>query len=507
MSSETSREDPARDSISPVDPFSADWRVLLPTPAGGTYSTLLLLGGTPAVASLLVELGYARRVVVEMPCEPPVDAAVRLSGADASMTDVLRCMRADSALYWELDPIAGPLVGSSLTTVRNWLRRRGFGGWAAYRATPNFRDAETYRPVGASNVDRWLLQRKERGSGFRIPLTGRPRPRYAFTAVRGILQRDAAASPGILRALRAGLFPSATRLLVVRRRGRRDRRRRLVVFAFSKSDLQPVGVLKISRTAEDRTRIETEQRVLVSIRKLIERRMQSCLPQPLGVFEAGTALVGAETCLDGKRRAIGRTERQRQLEVAASWIAEFHRQTEVSRQPWSLSDSEKWITIPIAEYRRKFGAGPQEDRLFETLLAHGRRLQGKPLPLVWRHGDFNESNIFFAPSGLQVLDWEAARVGLPLFDLLYFAANWIYRTEKLTSGADRMRRLREVLVERREDDTSRVVWRAIGEYLRHLDVDTGFVPLLIALHAMAWDSREEVLAIAQGRDRTREETA
>ena len=494
-------ENDAIESGSSADRFSADWRVLLPAPPEGTFSSLLLLGGNRELAALLVAVGVARRVFLEIPSDSRIDAVVRVAGAGAaSPDDVLPCMLPDSAIYWELDQDSRLWLQPRLRRIRERLQRAGFDSWALYEGSPNFHDAEAYRPVDAGNAEHWYRNQRERRPGLSAPWAPRrPPSRYAFIVARGN-SWERSSSAGILQRLPSGVLPSASRVLVVRRRGRRDRNRRLIVFAFSSSEPEPVGILKISRTAEDRSRIEAEQRALVAIRANIEPGMQASLPMPLGCFEAGTSLVGVETCLGGRQRARGLSERRRQLELAASWIADFHRQTEVSRDAWGPGEVEKWIARPIAEYRKKFGAGDREHRLFEALLGRGRALLGQSLPLVWRHGDFNESNIFFAAQSLRVVDWEAARIGLPLFDLLYFATNWIFRTERLTDPADRLRRFKRVLVERGDagDETSRFVWKALDGYLAKLAIDRRFVALLIGLHSFEWDAREEVLALADG---------
>src|SRR5215471_11980566 len=122
----------------------------------------------------------------------------------------------------------------------------------------------------------------------------------------------------------------------------------------------------------------------------------------------------------GEQRERSYVGRRRQFDLGISWIITFNRQAQVSRNPWCLAEAERWVDQPIAEYRRRFGAGKNELRLFEALGERARLLDGEPLPLVWRHGDLNESNVSFAQDRLRVVDWERATIGLPLFDLLTF---------------------------------------------------------------------------------------
>jgi aminoglycoside phosphotransferase (APT) family kinase protein len=498
--SQTSRREVPTERVRSADPSAADWRVLLPVPETGTFGSLLLLGGAPALAAFLVEIGLTRQVCLRVPCDGPVDAVALLSGSSEIPGDVVRYLRPDAVLYWEIEQAAGPLLRRRLSRIRELLRHWGFSDWTFYKVHPNFRNCESYCPLDARNAEHWYSRQKAARPSFRVRLPWQNRgPRsYALVAVRGQTQSGAAAR-GILTSLPAELLPSAARVLVVNRRGRRNRKRRLVVFAFSESDRQPIGVIKVSRTPTERNRIDAEQSALASIRGLLDNDMKASLPEPLACLEAANSRLGVETYLNGERRARGFTERRRVLELAASWITEFHRQTEISRGPWGSAECEKWIVKPIAEYRLKFEAGDPEHRLFEALIAHGRELRGETLPLVWCHGDFNESNVLFTDATLRVVDWESATVGLPLFDLLYFAANWMYR---LTEPAGRLRRFREVIVSRRDgDEISRVIWGTIAGYCAKLGVDLRFTPLLIALHFIRGEWPQEVALLAEGLDR------
>ncbi len=500
----------AAEATPPADPFAADWRVLLPADAGDTFSSLLLLGGSPALADHLVEIGLTRHVTLDLACQGAVDAVVLLSGAKASPADVVRCMRPGALLYWEPAPPRRERSGR----VEELLRGCGFAGVTAYRAHPALEKCDAYLPLAARNAERWYFRVQQPRRGFRLRLLRRfllqilgggpvlPSPAcHAVVAVRGE-ERSTPVSRGILGRLPVHLLASATQLLVVKRRGRGERDRRLIVFAFSSSDPEPVGVLKVARTPRHRNRIEAEQSALVAIRRLLDPELKASLPEPLGCFGQGASVIGVESYLGGKRRGRGLRERRRQFDLTVSWIAEFHRQAEVSRRPWGPAEIARWIEKPVADYGREGRVGEREGRMLDVLLTLGRDLREESFPLVWRHGDFNESNILFAGRSVRVLDWEAAEVGLPLFDLLFFATSWSYRTEGLTEPAARVARFRELIIERRaRDEISRIVWNAIEDYLAKLGIDRRFVPLLLALHWISRGSAEHVRVLAEGFDR------
>src|SRR5207249_2778696 len=98
-------------------------------------------------------------------------------------------------------------------------------------------------------------------------------------------------------------------------------------------------------------------------------------------------------------------------------------------------------------------------------------------------------------------DWEAAAVGLPLFDLLFFATSWSYRTEGLKEPAACLLRFRKLVVEpRARDEISQIVWGAIDGYMAKVRMSRRFGPLLLALHSIGRHSAEEVRILAEGHD-------
>jgi hypothetical protein len=470
----------------PADSFAADWRVLLPLPPGGTYERLLLLGGAPSLDELLVRMGLARQVLGQTPSDPIVDAVALLAGAGVSPSDIAGCMRREGVLYWEVDQRSHPNLHNRPDRIGEHLRNCGFTDVAVYRVRADFQNCNSYLPLQARGAVEWFFHEKLRRPSLLRRLALRLRHTHVSACHAAVAVRkgakEAGASSAILGQLPESAARSATHVIVVKRRGRRERHRRLIVFGFPNGAREPVNVLKVSRSLEQAQRIEAEQSSLALIRELVADEMRSTLPEPLGVFRSGTSLIGVETYMAGELRERSHVGRSRQFDLGISWIIAFNRQAEVSRNPWRLAEVERWVDTPIAEYRERFGAGESELRLFEALRTRARLLDGERLPLVWRHGDLNESNVSFAHESLRVVDWESATIGLPLFDLLTFSTSWALRTEERRDPNERLRRLHEILVDRATDSISTSIWRAVDGYMAALGIDRRFLPILVALN-------------------------
>jgi aminoglycoside phosphotransferase (APT) family kinase protein len=92
-------------------------------------------------------------------------------------------------------------------------------------------------------------------------------------------------------------------------------------------------------------------------------------------------------------------------------------------------------------------------------------------PIVWQHRDFTPWNVLRNSGGhLSVLDWEGARPGPALFDLLHFVSHWDEMEADAVTPEERLRAfVRGAPASRRE----------IARYCERLGIDPRFVPLLM----------------------------
>src|SRR5262249_44757195 len=129
------------------------------------------------------------------------------------------------------------------------------------------------------------------------------------------------------------------------------------------------------------------------------------------------------------------------------WLTEFHEKTVIRRVPLASADFDPWLEGCFAAYEQAVDLTTHEQRLF----AEGRRrmlsLAGPPVPVVWCHRAFSPWNICRADGEVRVTDWEEAKPGLPLVDLLYFSFHWSHHAYRPANLADRLVLLRELFCE------------------------------------------------------------
>jgi hypothetical protein len=115
-----------------------------------------------------------------------------------------------------------------------------------------------------------------------------------------------------------------------------------------------------------------------------------------------------------------------------------------------------------------------------------RGLVGRSLPIVWQHGDFSSLNVFRRGGSIHVVDWEAAVPGLPLDDLLYFVTRWLYHVRDAAIEETAAARARAAVAFRQlflepdhRDPAVDAARAAIDRYVRTLEIDPRFLPLLL----------------------------
>jgi aminoglycoside phosphotransferase (APT) family kinase protein len=173
-----------------------------------------------------------------------------------------------------------------------------------------------------------------------------------------------------------------------------------------------------------------------------------------------------------------------ELEGATTWLVEFQRATSTGSITWDAEAARQHLEEPVTAYIECFGATPAEEALWEELRGLSAHCYSRTLPIVWQHRDFHAWNIFGGPGGVEVIDWEGAKQGLPLTDLSYFGLWWylvVSRKEAEYSKVAGFVKLFTATVDR--DKTVRAVRSQWRRYMRAVGVDREFAPML---HALAW---------------------
>ena len=107
-------------------------------------------------------------------------------------------------------------------------------------------------------------------------------------------------------------------------------------------------------------------------------------------------------------------------------------------------------------------------------------LGDETLPLVWQHADFGPPNLYLDNEKVSVIDWETARRGPALQDLLYLVADWTAAVTGRTSDLDAHDNFRSLYC----SDASRgrffdSVHREIAEYMRRVGVAPSLFHVLL----------------------------
>jgi aminoglycoside phosphotransferase (APT) family kinase protein len=504
------------DRQAPDDPAlrRADWRFLLPRPSSGHFEHMVVLGGPPALARRLAKLGLARQVSSALPAGGPVDALVILCDANVDVYQSARRLTPGGVLYVEVDRRSPPTFAATPGRVRRALRGIGLSPVGTYWVTPDFSCSQRYLPLDAHGALAWYITshyaatspaRRLAEGGLRAlllvdrrvfaPLIGC----YAVIAIAGDVAHAPAAilsDPALPGELRQ---PDVWPLLIT---GGSDDIHRMILLPFATHARQPLAVLKMARLPEFNRDTLSEQALLARMRSTLAPAMAHSIPRPAGLFRYGEALVGIESCRPGRSLStlVGRwgmplSSKIEQLERVTSWLIRFHNQAQVGRQPWGAAEIERWVTQPLAAYTRLMGTTPAETRLFDRLRTQADLLIGASLPIVWQHHNFGEWNILYTDRTINVIDWEHARAGVPLYDLLHFVLQWSYSVCRRASEIEQLDGFRELFCDQTiADPVVQAARRAIDRYMDLLDIDKRFLALLLIF---AWIEKAIAYAEAQ----------
>jgi len=244
----------------------------------------------------------------------------------------------------------------------------------------------------------------------------------------------------------------------------------------------------------------------------LELATRGALPVPRGLYRAGGLALAVEGYAAGQplaQRAGSWGEpldrKAGDLRQAAAWLAAFHQRTEVRRAEWDGREADEWIGHPLDELRGIEGLAGLES----AVRRRSGELAGAELPIVCQHRDFTPWNLLCGEGGgLRVIDWEGARPGPALCDLLHFATHWSELALRAFDDGARLRALREVWMARGGGEAGEAARQAVAEYCRALRIDRRFVPLLLVatwaeLALRPGSGRREAsyaTALAQGAD-------
>lgn len=414
-----------------------DWRYLLPRPVNGRFAHLVLFGAAPGVAERVRELGLADRVSEGE--GDGADAVVALRGGRWTAAQVAQALGGDGVLYAELRAPWG---------AARWLRAVGVEPAASYSMSAAEGAYRAFVPVSVRGALPWLLRTRHvaptpaavlrehaarllaaaGAGGVAGAATG-----VAVTGATGVYQGAAAAA---LAAARTRGVSSAALPLLLCAGGDR-----VICLPFEPGARVPSLVVKIPRSRAFGARVAAERGTMAAVRAALPGELAAAIAEPLGGHDEDGVEHTVERYLPGTMlmRTSGRwgrsaAARAEDLTIAASWLTRFHTATIADRAPWGSPAHEAWRRGTVAAYRQCFGPSAEAESLFAAAEQASAAAADRAVPIVWQHRDFTVWNLERDGDALRVLDWEGARPGPPLADLLHLLTSWFHVTRHAGSA-------------------------------------------------------------------------
>jgi aminoglycoside phosphotransferase (APT) family kinase protein len=128
------------------------------------------------------------------------------------------------------------------------------------------------------------------------------------------------------------------------------------------------------------------------------------------------------------------------------------------------------------------------------------------LPIVWQHADFGPWNVYVAGDRIGVIDWEAARHGPAVADLLYFLMHWTSASARLDTDDARVRHVESLFCTGGLAPIGGALHPHLAEYMRNLDIAPSLLPflLLYTFLEQAIDRAQRCITVEPGRAVTRD---
>jgi hypothetical protein len=482
-----------------------DWRFLLPAPTSGSFHRLMLATNSTEEAAALSELaqttGVAQQITEWTPTEK-ADCVGVMAGSGLSPAQAASAVNAGGVLYYEVDRRSS--FGLTPQRVTCELTKAGLRIIGTYWAKPNFDACELWLPLDrkgalcyyldqlfmAVSPVRLLIQTLLR---MLVTLLGERFsslvPCYAVVAVRREVRNSATDTVALFGAVAYGRVAQEARPLLVTVGP--DTQSRVVGLAFTPRSRNPRFVAKTARRAESGERTSRELRVLKELHERLGPGLRGSLPRPLAYDGRGGVPCLIESAARGRtyaascgRWGVPLRRKFEDLQAATSWLIEFQRATRAGSISWNAGLAQQYLEGPVSAYIECFGVTPAEDTLWAELRRHSARCEGRTIPLVWQHRDFHAWNIFRGPSGVEVIDWEGAKQGLPLTDLSYFGLWWYLTVSRREAESARVAGFVKLFTLTAERDRAvHAVRREWRRYMEAMGLDPEFAPML---HALAW---------------------
>ncbi len=218
---------------------------------------------------------------------------------------------------------------------------------------------------------------------------------------------------------------------------------KLCCYLFPDDATEPLFVAKMRRSPAENEWLSREYDLIQHLRRNGSEFVRATIPGPLAQLEVAGYLVVLEPYLQGKAMdgLIASKKGQDEgllagcLDRAIGWLLKCQLETPLQMARLTEEQVERHFLMPIARLRSTARLTDAESAYLDRLTARIRRIARLPLPLVFKHGDFQPGNILLQGEALQVIDWEFGRaLALPLLDLFGF----LLRTHARRLGLEEM---------------------------------------------------------------------
>jgi len=478
-----------------------DWHTLLPRRSGQPPEHWLLLGAGPELSRLVAELGLAGSATNA--CDDDAeraDVVALLHGAREGLERAIGALAAGGCLYWEVDRTS--LATAALTPGRARRRLRGAGltPLAVYWVGPGWSRASRYLPIDPPGPITWYLRTMNASTSaasvvlrrilriiVRFPsVTGLLVPRFAVIAASEPVAAEtspaALADPAIPSRVRSSPVPP---ILVS---GGEEAWSRITLLAFEPGATAPANIVKIARRAEFDEATRHEHDVLLDLRSRVDAATRATVPEPIALLAVGRRAAIIQDAARGSS-ALARMSRwphqgrrrRRDFELTTEWLISLHSQTTVSRVTPGSPEWKTHVNGPLDRFGEHFGPRSAVVRLFERVRHHTTHL-GAELPIVLRHMDLGPWNVLIEGDRIHVIDWEVARDGPAMTDLVYASLHWSLAAHGRAAEPELRRHLRRLFAGTDADDPDwSSIHAALRRYGRALGVDPRLVPSLVVL--------------------------
>lgn len=496
-----------------------DWRFLVPRPPGSVFGTAALPGASADECAAVVARGIATRCVNVVPQERgSADVIVIRGGRSIDAAAAAACLADSGAVCIETDRRAVSAMSQTPQRVSDMLIAAGLRVIGSYAIIGPVQRPRALVPLGSIHPMNWYLDVISRVHSantrameavVRRALTIGPAafgaicPAHVVVAVGPHARHTPAVLDGAI-----GMDDAELDVLLMVQGGDR-----VVALPFESASVNPCAAVKVPRAVELNGRTGNDQRILARLQAQLPVTLASSIPRPLGTSSIDGVTVTTESVLPGTtllRRdgSVGLSMRAKidDLARAANWLADIH----VATRTHDAISPVELIDRAVDRFRERLGIQGEEPRLLGRARAFANTIANTRIPVVLQHRDFNPWNVLRDGDVIGVVDWEGAREGPALIDLIHFTTNWFDAVRGVTRESAKRDHYAALFFAVRTNAAGAAARDAIRAYLRRMGMSTDVFPVMLVVawldlavsreeqrqaHALSGDARAENRAI------------